>query len=979
VTIVVLAVVFIIFTLFDRVVDAWTDWLWFSEVRKTQVFSGVLTTRLVLFALFALGFGLVVGGNLYLAYRLRPLLRPHSPEQHTLDRYRMLLLPHIRGWILAASALVALFAGLSAQGHWQQWMLFANSQPFGVKDPQFGVDIGYYIFEYPFWRYLLEIGFTATVVSVLGALAVHYLFGGVRLQGAGDRMTAAARAHLTSLVAVFVLLKAVAYFLDQRGLLLGQNESVDINGGGYTDINALLPAKEILAYIAIVVAVAILIFSNAWIRNLMWPGVALGLLVISAVAIGGIYPAAVQGFAVRPSPLAKESRYIQRSIDATRQAYGLTTTQILPYPATTTVPPADLANDTTAVPNVRLLDPVKVSDTYTQLQQVRGFYDFGEKLDIDRYKIGDHLQDYVVGAREINYGRLTAQQSNWQNRHTTFTHGFGFVAAPANRVVCDGQPYFVSGFLSEHADQPAQSATGEACASSSDLIDTEQPRIYYGERMTEYAIVGSGDANKKAEFDRPSAIGDQYYTYDGKGGVPVGSFGRKLLYSLHFRETNFLLSSVFNDSSKLLYIRNPRARVEKVAPFLTMDGDAYPAVVNKRVVWVLDGYTTASTFPYSQRVNLKNATNDAQTGTGTFSLPGDEINYLRNSVKATVDAYDGSVTLYAFDESDPVLRAWNKAFGGKLIQPRSAISPELEQHFRYPEDQFKVQRDLLARFHVTEPSGFFNGAGFWDVPVDPANESGGLKQPPYYLLAKFPGQDGTAFQLTAAVTPRKRQNLAALMYASYDAGKPRLQVLQLPNDTLISGPIQVHQKMQNAPDARKDLSLFAQSAKVEYGNLLSLPIGGGMLYVEPIYIQSNAANSYPLMKKVLLNYGEFVAYEDTLQKGIESLVRQATGQQPTTVQPPAGQPPAGQPPAGQQSGAMADAVTRIQKALANLKSAQSSGDFEAYGRALKELDDAVKAFQDAQKAAGSQQSTPPTPVPSTPVSPSATPSPAPSG
>jgi uncharacterized membrane protein (UPF0182 family) len=408
-----------------------------------------------------------------------------------------------------------------------------------------------------------------------------------------------------------------------------------------------------------------------------------------------------------------------------------------------------------------------------------------------------------------------------------------------------------------------------------------------------------------------------------------------------------------------------------VAPFLTLDGDPYPAVVNGRVIWIMDGYTTSATYPYSQRVDLRAASSDTTSGTGSVLQAKQNINYLRNSVKATVDAYNGTVTLYQFDDTDPILAAWNKAFGGNLIKPRSAIPAELAAHFRYPEDLFKVQRDLLAKFHVTEPTGFFNGSSFWDVPTDPAQESTGPKQPPYYLLAKFPGQDKAVFQLTAAVVPRKRQNLAALMYASYEAGKPRLQVLQLPNDTLISGPIQVHQKMQNSPDARKDLSLFAQSAQVKYGNLLSLPVGGGMLYVEPIYIQSNAANSYPLMKKVLLNYGEFVAYEDTLQKGVASLVQQAGGPQPPPPPPPG---PGGVQPPAPPPGPLPDAVARIQKALADLKSAQQAGNFDAYGRALKELDDAVKAFQDAQKAAG-------TPSPGASPTPSATgaPSPAPSG
>jgi uncharacterized membrane protein (UPF0182 family) len=955
VTVVVLAVLFLLFTLFDRVINAWTDWLWFDEVRYRQIFTGILTTRLVLFALFGVGMGLIVGVNLYLAYRLRPLLRPHSLEQQALDRYRLLLAPRVGTWIGTFAMLVGLFAGLSAQGRWQQWMLFANSQPFGIKDPQFHLDVGFYVFEYPFWRYLLGAAFTAVIVSVLGALAMHYLFGGVRLQGAGDRMTVAARAHLTALVALFVLLKAIAYYLDRRGLLLGHNDSADVSGAGYTDINALLPAKEILAWISVLVAIAILVFSNAWMRSLLWPGVAMGLLVVSAVAIGGIYPYAVQSFTVRPSPLSKEPPYIQRSIDATRQAYGLSNVKVSAYDAANTTPSASLAADKGTVPNIRLLDPAVVSDTYTQLQQARGFYDFGDKLDIDRYPFQGSTQDYVVGVREINYGRLSPQQSNWQNKHTVYTHGYGFVAAPANRLVCGGQPLFVSGFLDEGTKKPTTGGGSESCSTPTEQISTTQPRIYYGERMNEYAIVGDA-TGKNAEFDRPSGSAEQYFTYNGSGGVDIGSYWRRLLYTAKYRESNFLLSSVFNKNSKLMYVRNPRDRVEKVAPFLKMDGDPYPAVVNGRVVWILDGYTTSSTYPYSQRVNLRDATSDTQTGTGTFAQAREEISYLRNSVKATVDAYDGTVKLYSYDDSDPVLKAWNQAFGGKLIQKRSDIPAELEKHFRYPEDQFKVQRDLLARYHVTAPDQFFSGPNFWQVPDDPAPdpEKRGQKQPPYYLVAQFPGQEQAQFQLTAAMTPRNRlNNLSALISASIVDGKPQIQLLQMPEGAPAQGPSQVQQNMTSIPEVTKDLTQFrSQNSKPVYGNLLSLPVGGGMLYVEPLYIRSTTDNSYALMRKVLVSYGKYVAYEDTLQAGIDSLVKQATGQvPPSTSPPPAGQPPAtgtSAPP----SGALADAANKIQQAIGDLRAAQQSGDFDKYGQALKALDDAVKAYQAVQQSAG---------------------------
>ncbi|GAB3174837.1 UPF0182 family protein [Micromonospora palomenae] len=979
VTIGVLVGVFVLFTLLGWGVQAWTDWLWFEEVRYTQVFTGVLVTRLLLFLTIGVGLGLFVAGNLWLAYRLRPALRPHSLEQATLERYRMLLTPRIGTWISVTAVVLGLFAGLSAQSRWNQWLLFRNGGDFGVKDPEFGVDVGFYVFQLPFWRYLLGVGFTAVVLALLGALAVHYIFGGVRLQGVGDRMTNAARAHLTTLVAVFVLLKAVAYVLDRRAMLLEYNEGAKLYGAGYADVNALLPAKEILAYISVVVAIAIIVFSNAVMRNLVWPGIALALLGVSAVAIGGIYPWAVQTFEVKPSARDKEAPYIERSIGATRAAFGLGDTKTTGYAANNLTPPANLATDTSVVPNVRLLDPQLVSETYTQLQQVRGFYDFGPKLDIDRYSVANKTSDYVVGVREINYNELTDQQNNWINRHTVYTHGYGLVAAPANQVVCGGQPYFVSGFLGEKAQ--------EACSSQAEQIPATQPRIYYGERMEEndYAIVGQADETRNAEFDRPTPTtgGEQYYTYTGEGGVDIGSFTRRLLYAIKEQESNFLLSEAVNDNSRLLYVRNPRDRVEKVAPFLTLDGDPYPAVVGGRIQWIVDGYTTAATYPYAERVNLQTETADELTNRGTFQLARENVNYMRNSVKATVDAYDGTVRLYEFDETDPVLKAWNKAFGGDLVLPKNAIPAELAEHFRYPADMFKVQRNLLTKFHVTDPGDFYSGQDFWQVPNVPDAPDSGQKQPPYYLFTQFPGQQGPRFQITAAVTPNGRQNLAALISGSYVDGQPKLEVWELPDQTRVSGPVQVHQQMTNNANIRQQLNLLSSNqAQVHYGNLLSLPFGDGMLYVEPVYVKSNQQDAYPLLQKVLLSYGDggsYVALADNLTDGIKQLVDQGKRAGQGTTPPPGGTPPPPggtppPPPGGANppplTGELAAAAERVQTAIVEVKAAQTSGDFERYGRALKALDEAMTAFQQAQQAAG------PAPTPS--GSPSA-PSPTPSG
>ncbi len=982
VTVGVLVGVFLLFTLLGWGIDAYTDLLWFREVQFTNVFEGVLLTRLLLFLAVGLAMALIIGANLYLAYRLRPLLRPHSAEQATLERYRMVLTPRLGTWITVICVIIGFFAGLSGQSRWKDWMLFQNAQSFGVVDPVFKVDVGFYVFDYPLWRYLLGVGFTAVVLSVVGSLAVHYVFGGVRLQGVGDRMTAAARAHLTTLVALFVLLKAVAYILDRRALLLEQHVSPGLYGAGYTDINALLPAKEILAYISIVVAVAIVVFSNAVMRNLVWPGVSLALLGISAVAIGGIYPLAVQNFTVAPSLQDKEAPYIARSIAATRDAFGLAATQVSSYPASNLVPPTNLATNPNAQ-NVRLIDPQLVAEAYTLQQQVRGFYDFGQKLDVDRYTIADQTQDYVVGVREVNDNALTTQQRNWINRHTVFTHGYGLVAAPANQVVCGGLPYFVSGFLG-----PNQTP---GCSSTTEEIQVTQPRIYYGEQSTEYAIVGETDKNKNVEFDRPEPGSDnasEQFTYSGKGGVPIGSFFRRLVFAIKNTESNFVLSDAVNADSRVMYIRNPRDRVEKVAPFLTIDGDPYPAVVGGRIVWILDGYTTSNSYPYSQQINLQQETRDELTNQGTFALARDNVNYMRNSVKATVDAYDGTVKLYQFDDQDPVLKAWNKAFGGHLIIPKADTPADLAAHFRYPEDLFKVQRNLLAKFHVTQARDFFSGQDFWQVPNAPDQPDNQVKQPPYYLNVQLPGQDTTRFQLTSALTPNNRDNLAAIVSGSLVNNQPRLEALELPDQTAVQGPVQVHQRMVGNASVRTELNLLSNNnqSQVQFGNLISLPVASGMLYVEPVYVKTNQQNAVPQLQKVLMSYGDggtYVVLADSLKAGLDALVTlgknspNGSGVPPppttgnnypstphsTSPSTPATTPTTPTTPT-QLTPALAQAVANLDAAIAAVKAAQKSGDPLAYGQALKNLDTAMVAFQNASGATTATPKVgPTTPVP----------------
>ena len=868
VTVGVLVGVFLLFTLLGWGIDAYTDLLWFREVDFTDVFTGVLFTRLLLFLAVGLAMALIIAGNLYLAYRLRPLLRPHSAEQATLERYRMVIAPRLGTWIAVIGLVIGFFAGLSAQSRWKDWMLFQNGGSFGVRDPQFNVDIGFYIFDYPLWRYLLGVGFTAVVLSVIGALAVHYIFGGVRLQGVGDRMTSAARAHLTTLVAVFVLLKAVAYILDRRALLLEQHVSPGLYGAGYTDVNALLPAKEILAYISIVVAIAIIVFSNAVMRNLVWPGVALALLAISAVAIGGIYPLAVQNFTVQPSLADKEAPYIQRSINATRAAFGLQDTEIRPYAASNTVPPPGPWPPTparrTSGCSTRSWSPRRSpSSSRSEASTTSG-------------------RSWTwTGTRSTPaHPRLCGRRPRDQRRRAD--RPAAELAQPAHRLHPwlrpgggAGQPGRLrwSAVLRLRLPRRRPAARlrlglrGDQDRSAADLLRRAVHRVR--DRRPDRP------ANRKVEFDRPQPNNnnaEERYTYEGEGGVPIGSFFRQLVFAIKNTESNFVLSDAVNDNSRLMYVRDPRSRVEKVAPFLTIDGDPYPAVVDGRIQWILDGYTTSATYPYSQRVNLQQETRDETTNQGTFALARDNVNYMRNSVKATVDAYDGTVKLYEFDDQDPILKAWNKAFGGDLIMPKAETPAALEAHFRYPADMFKVQRNLLARFHVTNPAEYFSGQDFWQVPNTPDAPQQNIKQPPFYLNVQLPGQEATRFQLTSAVTPNNRDNLAAIISGSYVDNKPRLEVLELPDQTAIQGPVQVHQRMTNNATVRSELTLLSNSnqSQVLYGNLISLPVGDGMLYVEPVYVKSGQENAVPLLQKVLMSYGDggtYVVLANSLKAG----------------------------------------------------------------------------------------------------------------
>jgi uncharacterized membrane protein (UPF0182 family) len=911
--------------LFTYISGYYVDWLWFKSVDFTSVWSTVLTTKIELFLLVGIVTSLVISLNVYIAYKRRPLYVPTSIEMSGLERLRGQIEP-IRRWVFLGVVLVlTYFAGTSGVVFWREWLLFKNSTNFGIKDPQFGLDISFFAFRLPMWQAIIGWGISTLVLATLASAFIHYMYGGIRTTVQTDRTTVAARVQISILLGLIVLLKAVAYWFDRYALAL--KESKLINGLTYTDVNATLPAKAILSAIAVICA--LLFFANIVRRSWLLPAAGTALLVVSSVLIAGIYPGAIQQFQVKPSESSKEAPYIQRNIDATRTAYDLNNVSVQDYNATLSTSAGQLAKDATTIANIRLMDPNVLSATFRQLQQIKPYYAFPESLDIDRYTVNGVSRDAVVAVRELNIAGNPSR--NWINDHLVYTHGFGFVAAYGNAVDADGKPNFLVG------DLPPTKGLGAF-----------EPRVYFGENVPDYSIIGGKKTNSPVEFDYPddtSANGQKNYTYTGIGGVPVGSTLNKVIFALKYGEQRILLSNLINADSKILYNRSPRERVAKVAPWLTLDGDPYPAVVDGKVTWIIDGYTTSAGYPYSRSTSLATATNDALTANSTSitAQSNKTVNYIRNSVKATVDAYDGTVTLYQWDTTDPVLKTWMKAFP-HTVKPKSAISKGLLSHIRYPEDMFRVQRDILSAYHVKTAAAFYGGQDFWRVPRDPSTFGANAgAQPPYYMTLQMPGAATPTFSLTTPFVPRGgRENLSAFASVNSNAGADygKITVLQLPRSTNIAGPSQVASNFEAKPDVANALSLLRQGGSdVVLGNLLTLPVGNGLLYVQPVYVKATGnASAYPLLQKVLVSFGDVIGFDSSVKGALDQVFGGNSGTTSTSTTATT----------TNSSADLASALQSAKQAIADGQAALAKGDFAAYGRAQDRLKSAIAAAIAAQ-------------------------------
>lgn len=886
----------------------YTDVLWFEDMGH----ANVLWTRVASAWTAALAFGLatfaIVYVNLVIARRMAPrafLALGGVPEQFQqgLMQLRTALEPVMRWLLLGIAVIVAIGSGAAMAGKWPLFQLALHPTPFGVADPQFGRDVSFYVFTLPVLRQVSDWLTSTLVVALVLTAIVHLVDGAIRpwerLRGFAPHV----KAHLSVLAGLIVGSKAFDYWLQTFELDFSPRGQV--LGASYTDVHAQLPALYILIAIALVSGLVLLV--NIRFRGWRLPAIALGVWISASVLVGGVYPELVQNLRVAPNEIALEAPYIKRNIAATRKAFQLDTVQARPFAANADLTPADVTSDAVTIDNVRLWDPAVMKTTYKQLQEIRPYYDFND-VDIDRYTVDGRRTEVLTSVREMNVAQLADQAKTWLNQHLVFTHGYGAVVSPVNDVAPDGTPMFIVKNIPP--------------ATTTDLTIT-QPAIYFGEESNDYVVAGSG----QPEFDYPKGSDNSYTHYSGKTGVPVGGLIRRLAFALRFGSTDLLLSTFVTPQSRVLYYRDPVSRINQLAPFLTLDSDPYAAVVKGRIVWLADAYTTSDHYPYSQ---------PAANG----------VNYIRNSVKATIDAYDGTVHLYAFDPSDPILASWRKVFPG-LVEDASAMPAEVRAHFRYPEDFFRIQAEMYLNYHMLDPQVFYNKEDSWAIPNDVA----GAEMRPFYVLMRLPGEQTEDFVLMLPFTPRTKQNMIGWMAAKSDPSNygQRL-VYQFPKQKLILGPEQVRARINQEPTISSQLTLWGQSgSKVLFGNLLVLPIKDSLLYVQPLYLQAEQS-PIPQLTRVIVAYGDRIS----MQPDLATALSQAFGFQPPNVQPTA-QPgatsqgtatPSPSAPAGI-AALLAQANSLYKQAIA----AQRAGDWATYGKLIGQLGEVLNDL--ARESSGS--------------------------
>jgi uncharacterized membrane protein (UPF0182 family) len=934
-----IAIVVAIGAILLSVAGLYTDVLWFDQLGFLSVLSTQIFAQSALFTVSALSFTLITGLGLWLAFRFRPVYLKFADERSPFEQYRELIDQLRKAVMIGVPLALGALAGLAVAPSWGIVLSYLNRTPFGDTDLQFGLDISFYIFELPFYIGLVGFLSAAFLIALLLAAGVHIIYGSIKFNGRETFVSKAARIQIGVLAFVYLLTQGASLWLDQYSTLT--SSAGLFTGASYSDVNAAIPGLQILSLISVVVALLFLV--AAFIGKWRLPVVATGLMVVSSLILGGLFPWAVQTFQVIPNERVLESPYIQRNLEATSKAFGIDTVERIEYNAVVDAEPGALREDAETTASIRILDPALVSSSFRQLEQFRQYYNFPNQLDVGRYEIDGKVQDTVLAVRELNQAGLGDSQS-WYNNVVVYTHGFGVVAAYGNKRTPDGKPVFMQSGI------PSVGELGEY-----------EPRVYFGENSPTYSIVGAPEGAEPLELDFPAGEGENdqtYNTFSGSGGPMISGIIPRLAYALKFQSEQILLSDAINSESQILYNRSPRERVAAVAPFLELDSDPYPAIIDGQIFWIVDGYTTSNNYPYSRSENLAQAIADANSP--SVLLRG-EASYIRNSVKATVNAYDGKVTLYEWDEKDPILQTWKKVFPG-ILQPMSEMSGELLSHVRYPADLFKVQRSILGSYHVEDAGAFYSQQDAWMTPNDPVGGAGvGTLQPPYYLTMQVPGTDSPDFSLYSTFIPRStgeasRNVLTGYLVVNSDAGNTAgkkaadygaLRLLTLPKSTIVPGPGQVQNNFSADSKVSQLLNILRQgSTRVLNGNLLTLPVGGGLLYVQPVYIQSTGETSYPLLQKILVAFGDQIAFEDTLDEALTALFGSSGITDETDPTDPGTEPTDPEAPTTG-SEALSEALQQALEAIQEKDAAMAAGDWAAYGIADEKLRTAIEAALDA--------------------------------
>lgn len=921
----VIALILIVMLFGGVLVNLYTDYLWFvHDVKYPQIFGRILALRWVLFLLTAVGFFLFALVNLMIANRIAGATE--EPDLAIRGGRIVRITRAVRRgtyYLLVLGALVfSVFVGLSASAYWHDLMLFQNAQSFGVKDPLFNMDIGFYVFRLPFMSFVSGLLVFTALVALVGIGAFYYFNRALGWLGGMPTFLPSVKPHMLILATLFLLAFAWYLWLARYDLVFSEHDQ--FFGAGYTDIHARLPILNITVFGLLIAAVLCLISLRRG-AGLLLPIGGFAAVLLFWIAASLIYPPLVQRFVVIPNQLERESEYIERHLEFTRRAYNLDTIQVRVMDVREDLTAADLQAAQGTLANLRLWDFRPLRQVYNGLQALKPYYAFVD-IDVDRYALNGELRQVLLSVRELNLEGLPAAAQRWQNLHLLYTHGYGLVMNPVNEATAEGQPVFWIRNLPPQVEPSVQQA-----------ISVTNPAIYFGENLDRYSIVRSN--LKELDYPKLTGTGDAeenvYTTYSGDGGVPIGGLLTRLMFAIRLSDQNIVLTGDLNAESRLLFRRNIRERVQAMLPFIRWDEDAYPVIHNGEIVWMYDGYTTSRNYPYSRPFFSRDRIVR-------------QFNYLRNSVKATIHAYTGEVNFYIADESDPLIRAYAQAYPN-VFKPLSAMPENLRKHIRYPIDLFEVQAQLLELYHTTDARIFFNKEDVWAIAREILQNNETVPMTPYYVIMQPPGEQQPRYMLTLPFTPQQRKNLVAWLAAHCDPDRyGELVLYRFPKQKTVYGSEQIEARINQNPEITQQLNLWnQQGSQVFRGNLLIIPLGQTMLYFKPIYLQARTEGAIPELKKVVLASGERVVMTDTVEEGLQLLLARREGRTPPRLTQAGTTPPTPTAPPTP-VGTPADLRNLAREANRVYREAQSAlrnGDWATYGERMKQLEQLLKQME----------------------------------